>query len=74
MRQHLINKAIGQWDDVLYFKLALDLVDCTDDKQRIKIFIIYIKKHSELMSELLSVAIYICPKLEESFTKLIILI
>jgi hypothetical protein len=74
----MINEVIGKWNDVILFKLAKDLIDSVDDKDKIKIFISFIKNFNDnnpyTVKDLLSIAIYTCPHLEESFKKLIILI
>lgn len=69
-----MNQIIGIWDDVILYKLAADLIDCTEDSDRIKVFIVYIKQYSESASDLLDVATYYYKHLEESFRKLLILI
>jgi hypothetical protein len=70
-----MDKIIGRWDDTMFFRLAIDLIEATDDKQKIKIFMRYIKQYNDLsLSNFLSVAIYTCPHLEKSLNKLIILI
>jgi hypothetical protein len=71
-----MNKIIGQWNNVIFYKLATDLIDCIDDKDRIKTFINYNKIYNDALisNDLLSIAIYYYPHLEESFRKYIILI
>jgi len=69
-----MNQVMNKWDDVVIYKFAADLIDCIDDRHRIKVFTIYIKHYNESASDLLSTAIYYYKHLEESFRKLLILI